>query len=564
MTHRLFTSESVTEGHPDKICDQISDAILDALLTQDPRSRVAVETLVTTGLVHVAGEVTTEGYADIPGIVRSTVLGIGYDSSQKGFDGRSCGVEVSIGSQSPDIAQGVDSAYEARVEGDADPLDAQGAGDQGLMFGYACDDTPELMPLPIWLAHRLAQRLSEVRKSGEVPYLRPDGKTQVTIAYDGDRAVALDTVVVSTQHAADVSLENLLQPDIADHVVKPVVDGIGIDTDNFRLLVNPTGRFEVGGPMGDAGLTGRKIIVDTYGGMARHGGGAFSGKDPSKVDRSAAYAMRWVAKNVVAAGLARRCEVQVAYAIGKAHPVGLYVETFGTESVPARAHPDRDPRGLRPAARRDHPRPRPAPADLRQDLGVRALRPRAARVHLGAHGPRRRAAFRRRLTQPTSLGAAVEGPPEQLELLRAAARGRRPRPAPGLAPVLPVARVAVDVQPAHLDRPFDYAVPADLDEQAAPGVRVRVRFAGQDVDGFVLERAEASDHPGRLTPLRRVVSPEPVLTPAVLTLCRAVADRYAGTLRRRAPPGRASAPRPDGEGGPTGGSARRVPPENLR
>jgi S-adenosylmethionine synthetase len=334
VTHRLFTSESVTEGHPDKICDQISDAILDALLTQDRRSRVAVETLVTTGLVHVAGEVTTEGYADIPGIVRSTVLGIGYDSSQKGFDGRSCGVEVSIGSQSPDIAQGVDNAYEHRVEADQDPLDAQGAGDQGLMFGYACDDTPELMPLPIWLAHRLAQRLSEVRKSGEVPYLRPDGKTQVTIAYDGDRAVALDTVVVSTQHAADVSLENLLQPDIADHVVKPVVDGIGIDTDNFRLLVNPTGRFEVGGPMGDAGLTGRKIIVDTYGGFARHGGGAFSGKDPSKVDRSAAYAMRWVAKNVVAAGLARRCEVQVAYAIGKAHPVGLYVETFGTESVP--------------------------------------------------------------------------------------------------------------------------------------------------------------------------------------------------------------------------------------
>ncbi len=334
MTHRLFTSESVTEGHPDKICDQISDAILDAMLTQDPASRVAVETLVTTGLVHVAGEVTTSGYVDIPGIVRSTVLGIGYDSSSKGFDGRSCGVSVSIGSQSPDIAQGVDNAYEHRVEADTDPLDLQGAGDQGLMFGYACDDTPELMPLPIWLAHRLAQRLSEVRKSGEVPYLRPDGKTQVTIAYDGDRAVSLETVVVSSQHAGDVSLENLLQPDIADHVVKPVVDEVGIDTSSFRLLVNPTGRFEIGGPMGDAGLTGRKIIVDTYGGMARHGGGAFSGKDPSKVDRSAAYAMRWVAKNVVAAGLARRCEVQVAYAIGKAHPVGLYVETFGTETVP--------------------------------------------------------------------------------------------------------------------------------------------------------------------------------------------------------------------------------------
>jgi S-adenosylmethionine synthetase len=334
VSDRLFTSESVTEGHPDKICDQISDAILDALLTQDRKSRVAVETMVTTGLVHVAGEVTTQAYVDIPQIVRKTILDIGYDSSTKGFDGNSCGVEISIGAQSPDIAQGVDTAYEARVEGDLDPLDAQGAGDQGLMFGYANDDTPELLPLPIWLAHRLAERLTEVRKTGEVPYLRPDGKTQVTIAYDGDKAVRLDTVVVSSQHAADVSLENLLQPDVADHVIKPVLDRIDIDTSNFRLLVNPTGRFEVGGPMGDAGLTGRKIIVDTYGGFARHGGGAFSGKDPSKVDRSAAYAMRWVAKNVVAAGLARRCEVQVAYAIGKAEPVGLYVETFGTETAP--------------------------------------------------------------------------------------------------------------------------------------------------------------------------------------------------------------------------------------
>jgi S-adenosylmethionine synthetase len=355
VTYRLFTSESVTEGHPDKICDQISDGVLDALLTQDPASRVAVETMVTTGLVHVAGEVTTSGYVDIPTIVRSTVLTIGYDSSTKGFDGGSCGVQVSIGSQSPDIAQGVDTAYEARVGAgspETDPLDLQGAGDQGLMFGYACDDTPELMPLPIWLAHRLAQRLSEVRKSGEVPYLRPDGKTQVTIAYDGDRAVALDTVVVSSQHAGDVSLENLLQPDVADHVIKPVVDEIGIDTSSFRLLVNPTGRFEIGGPMGDAGLTGRKIIVDTYGGMARHGGGAFSGKDPSKVDRSGAYAMRWVAKNVVAAGLARRCEVQVAYAIGKAQPVGLYVETFGTEVVPLGRIQDaiREVFDLRPAA----------------------------------------------------------------------------------------------------------------------------------------------------------------------------------------------------------------------
>jgi S-adenosylmethionine synthetase len=334
VSRRLFTSESVTEGHPDKIADQISDSILDALLADDPSSRVAVETLITTGQVHVAGEVTTSTYADIPAIVRERVLDIGYDSSAKGFDGYSCGVSVSIGGQSQDIAQGVDDAYEERHDHSADPLDRQGAGDQGLMFGYACDDTPELMPLPIWLAHRLAQQLASVRKDGAVPYLRPDGKTQVTIEYDGDRAVRLDTVVVSSQHASDIALESMLEPDIAEQVVKPVLDGVDIDSAGYRLLVNPTGRFEIGGPMGDAGLTGRKIIVDTYGGMARHGGGAFSGKDPSKVDRSAAYAMRWVAKNVVAAGLARRCEVQVAYAIGKAHPVGLFVETFGTETVP--------------------------------------------------------------------------------------------------------------------------------------------------------------------------------------------------------------------------------------
>ncbi len=334
MSHRLFTSESVTEGHPDKICDQISDAVLDAFFAQDPRSRVAVETLVTTGLVHLAGEVTTTAQVDLPEIVRRTILDIGYDSSVKGFDGRTCGVEVSIGRQSPDIAQGVNNAYESRVESGTDPLDLQGAGDQGLMFGYANDDTPQLMPLPIWLAHRLAERLTEVRRAGDLPYLRPDGKTQVTIAYEGTRAVRLDTVVVSSQHAGDVSLENLLIPDIADHVVKPIVDAVDIDTSSYRLLVNPTGRFEVGGPQGDAGLTGRKIIVDSYGGFARHGGGAFSGKDPSKVDRSAAYATRWVAKNVVAAGLASQAEIQVAYAIGKAQPVGLYLETFGTETVP--------------------------------------------------------------------------------------------------------------------------------------------------------------------------------------------------------------------------------------
>ena len=334
MSKRLFTSESVTEGHPDKIADQISDAILDSLLAQDPSSRVAVETLITTGQVHVAGEVTTNGYADVMGIVRDTVIGIGYDSSVKGFDGNSCGVSISIGQQSPDIAQGVDDAFEHRVAAAADPLDLQGAGDQGLMFGYACDDTKELMPLPIWLAHELAQQLSRVRKSGALGYLRPDGKTQVTIEYDGDKAVALNTVVISSQHAEEVDVAKQLTPEVIAHVIDPVLEKIDLPKNDLRILINPTGRFVIGGPMGDAGLTGRKIIVDTYGGMARHGGGAFSGKDPSKVDRSAAYAMRWVDKNVVAAGLARRCEVQVAYAIGKAQPVGVFVETFGTEKIP--------------------------------------------------------------------------------------------------------------------------------------------------------------------------------------------------------------------------------------
>jgi len=333
MTKRLFTSESVTEGHPDKMADQISDAILDSLLSQDAKSRVAVETLITTGQVHVAGEVTTDGYADVMSIVRDTVLNIGYNSSEKGFDGNSCGVSLSIGQQSSDIAQGVDSALEKRVSSSVDPLDLQGAGDQGLMFGYACDDTPELMPLPISMAHKLALQLSKVRKSGDVDYLRPDGKTQVTIEYDGDKAVALNTVVISTQHAPHVDLEKTLAPELKSLVIDPIISGLNIDTSDVRILINPTGRFVIGGPMGDAGLTGRKIIVDTYGGMARHGGGAFSGKDPSKVDRSAAYAMRWIAKNVVAAGLATRCEVQVAYAIGKAQPVGLFVETFGTESI---------------------------------------------------------------------------------------------------------------------------------------------------------------------------------------------------------------------------------------
>ncbi|GHK03400.1 methionine adenosyltransferase [Streptomyces sp. NPDC003753] len=339
MSRHLFTSESVTEGHPDKIADRISDTILDALLHEDPLSRVAVETLITTGQVHIAGEVTTSAYVPIAQLVRDAVLAIGYDSSAKGFDGASCGISVSIGAQSPDIARGVDTAYEQRVEGERHELDRQGAGDQGLMFGYATDETPNLMPLPIELAHRLSRRLTDVRKDGTVPYLRPDGKTQVTIEYRDGRPVRLDTVVVSAQHAPGIDLDGLLVPDIHEHVVDSVLgrlaeDGIKLDTEGHRLLVNPTGRFEIGGPMGDAGLTGRKIIIDTYGGMARHGGGAFSGKDPSKVDRSAAYAMRWVAKNVVAASLASRCEVQVAYAIGKAEPVGLFVETFGTETVP--------------------------------------------------------------------------------------------------------------------------------------------------------------------------------------------------------------------------------------
>lgn len=334
MAHRLFTSESVTEGHPDKMADQISDAILDDLLRQDPKSRVAVETMLTTGQVHVAGEVTTEGFADVMALVRDTVLEIGYDSSLKGFDGASCGISVSIGQQSPDISQGVNDAIEEREGHSSDPLDRQGAGDQGLMFGYACTDTPELMPLPVSLAHKLAEQLSAVRKSGQMDYLRPDGKTQVTIAYDeNDKPLYIDTIVVSSQHAEGIDLDTQLAPDIRKYVVDPVLADVDLDSSNYRLLVNPTGNFVVGGPMGDAGLTGRKIIVDTYGGMARHGGGAFSGKDPSKVDRSAAYATRWVAKNVVAAGLATRCEVQVAYAIGKSHPVGVFVETFGTGVV---------------------------------------------------------------------------------------------------------------------------------------------------------------------------------------------------------------------------------------
>ena len=330
---KLFTSESVTEGHPDKVADAISDAVLDELLRQDPSSRVAVETLVTTGLVVVGGEVTTEAYADVAQLARDRILEIGYDSSEKSFDGRSCGVLVSLGVQSPDIAQGVNQAEEARAEGSVDAFDAQGAGDQGLMFGYACTDTPTMLPLPIDIAHRLAERLAAVRKAGDVDFLLPDGKTQVTIEYDGATPVRVDTVVVSTQHIEAVS-HATIAAEIRARVIDPVLAGYDISSAGLKAYVNPTGKFVIGGPMGDAGVTGRKIIVDSYGGMARHGGGAFSGKDPSKVDRSAAYAMRWVAKNVVAARLAERCEVQIAYAIGRAHPVGFYVECFGTETVP--------------------------------------------------------------------------------------------------------------------------------------------------------------------------------------------------------------------------------------
>ena len=351
MNRSTFTSESVTEGHPDKMADQVSDAILDAILAEDPRGRVACETLLTTGLAVVAGEITTAAYVDIPKIVRQTICGVGYDRESFGFDGNTCGVMVSIDEQSPDIAQGVDTAYERRSGvSDEDALNAQGAGDQGMMFGYACDETDDLMPLPIWLAHRLAHRLAEVRKAGILPYLRPDGKTQVSFDYEDGKPVALRTVVISTQHQPGLDAETLIKPDIEEHVIAPLVPPEFAE--GFNVLVNPTGTFELGGPRADTGLTGRKIIVDTYGGMARHGGGAFSGKDPTKVDRSAAYAARWVAKHVVASGAARRCEVQVAYAIGVAHPVSLLVETFGTEVVdPNRiATAVRELFDLRPAA----------------------------------------------------------------------------------------------------------------------------------------------------------------------------------------------------------------------
>ena len=352
---RQFTSESVTEGHPDKICDQISDAILDAMLAQDSNARVAVETMVTTGLVHVAGEVSTTGYVEIPSIVRDTVLGIGYNSSKIGFDGKSCGVSVSIGQQSPDIAQGVDSGLEVRDQGSTDRFESQGAGDQGIMFGYASNETPTYMPTAIALSHKLAEQLASVRKSGEVSFLRPDGKTQVTIGFDGSIPKTIEAVVVSSQHDDGVSQSDVHEA-IRSSVIVPVLESSGLDYSVAKMFINPTGKFVIGGPQGDAGLTGRKIIVDTYGGAARHGGGAFSGKDPSKVDRSAAYAMRWVAKNVVASGAADRAEVQVAYAIGVANPVGIYLETFGTEKVSTAAieHAIREIFDLRPRAIVEH------------------------------------------------------------------------------------------------------------------------------------------------------------------------------------------------------------------
>ena len=374
----LFTSESVTEGHPDKLADQISDAILDAILTDDPDGRVACETLVTTGQVMVVGEISTDTYVDIPRVVRETILSVGYDSHELGFDGNTCGVSVAIDEQSPDIAQGVNTAFETRTGASTHHYDLQGAGDQGMMFGYATDETPTMMPLPIHLAHRMAQRLTEVRKSGEIPYLRPDGKTQVTVAYEDGRPVRVSTVVISTQHRAEIDLETLLRPDIEDHVIRPLLPD-DIDSTALNLYVNPTGRFELGGPVADAGLTGRKIIVDTYGGMARHGGGAFSGKDPSKVDRSAAYAARWVAKNIVAAGLARKAELQVAYAIGVSSPVSISLETFGTETA--------DPEQIEKAIREVFDL-RPAAIVDALDLRKPGYRETAAYGHFGREGDR--------------------------------------------------------------------------------------------------------------------------------------------------------------------------------
>ena len=455
--------------------------------------------MVTTGLVHVAGEVTTRDTWRSRASSGSVITGIGYNSSDVGFNGKFCGVSVSIGSQSPDIAQGVDDALETREGTGRDDIDRQGAGDQGIMFGYATTETPQLMPLPIWLAHRLAERLAEVRKSGEVDYLRPDGKTQVTIGYDGDVPRTIETVVLSAQHSPHVGADELAA-ELEQLVIRPVLSGARLDDSHTRMLINPTGRFEIGGPHGDAGLTGRKIIVDTYGGASRHGGGAFSGKDPSKVDRSGAYAMRWVAKNAVAAGLADRLEVQVAYAIGKAAPVGLYVESFGTGHVSDEVDHRRAAGGIRPQAGRHRSRPGPVAPDLRRDRGLWTLRPGTAELHLGTVGSRRRLAQRRR---PVAMDTAS------------------------------IARVLVDSPLPQLDRLFDYRIPAACAEAAQPGVRVRVPFrsAGRVVDGYIIEvvSADAIDYAGALSELESVVSPVRILAPEVWALARRVADRAAGS-----------------------------------
>ena len=549
MPRRLFTSESVTEGHPDKIADQISDSILDAMLAQDPRSRVAVETMITTGQVHIAGEVTTAGYVDIASIVRDTVLRIGYDSSRKGFDGASCGVSVSIGAQSPDIAQGVDTGYEARTSGTAeDEIERQGAGDQGLMFGYATDETPELMPLPIALAHRLARRLSAVRKDGSVPYLRPDGKTQVTVVYEDDQPVAVDTVVVSSQHAEDISIEQLLTPDIQELVVEPELAALGLPTDGYRLLVNPTGKFVIGGPMGDAGLTGRKIIVDTYGGMARHGGGAFSGKDPSKVDRSGAYAMRWVAKNVVAAGPGQALRGAGRLRDRRRAP-GRPVRRDLRHRHRRRRRPrEGDHHGVRPAPRRDRARPRPAAADLRADRGLRPLRPHRRRAPLGAAGPRRRPPRGRRA--PDSTGH----PPLHASTTRAP---RARRGWPGSSSMCPWPTwTGRSTTPCRTSSPTP----------CRPAAGSACGSAASCWTGSSSSLDDATDFTGKLLPLAHVPSGEPVLTPQVARLARVVADRYAGTmgdvLRLALPPRRADA----GEAADADprGAARPARPGRLR
>ena len=458
----LFTSESVTEGHPDKMADQISDGVLDAVMAEDPKGRVACETLVNTGLVVVSGEITTDVYVDIPKIARETIRKIGYSGGRYGFDCDSCAVITAIDEQSPDIAQGVDTAYEARTDpADDDELDVAGAGDQGMMFGYATRETQELMPLPISLAHKLAHRLAEVRRAELIPYLGPDGKTQVTVRYENGRPIEIERVLISTQHKDGVDAETLIKPDLWEHVVHPVLPGELydekklLDSTGHNFLVNPTGKFVIGGPVGDAGLTGRKIIVDTYGGMARHGGGAFSGKDPSKVDRSAAYAARYVAKNVVAAGLADKCEVQVAYAIGVAHPVSVMVETFGTERVLALADRAAGGRALRPAPGRVPRVPRPAPADLPEDGGLRPLRPRGPRLHLGEDGQGRHAARGRRPRRPRGARAGERLGPRRAG--SAAARGTRRRlprhaleaPAAGGRPVVAVSGRVADLLGGH-------------------------------------------------------------------------------------------------------------------